>query len=123
MKERETDISEFVKLCIEWEALPLATPAAVANALSDRIWAYGENLRELPEGRHALEEFAATHASPGVRLKAATICLRWAPDIAVPSLTEILQGQGPEYGMLPALAYVLLEMHRSGTLFPGEVGI
>lgn len=110
-------LREFVRLCIAWDAVPL-TNAAEANAVSDRIWHLGEELREWSEARVALEDYAASHPSAAVRLKAAVTSLGWAPTIGISSLEEIAAGRGSQYGMLPSLAIALLSSFRAKTLFP-----
>jgi hypothetical protein len=110
-------LSEFIQLCQAWDAVPL-TNAAAANVISDKIWYLAEELRQSPEARLWLEDFATNHPSAAVRLKAAVTCLRWAPTIGTNSLEEILAGRGRDYGMLPNLAVALLSSFRAGTLFP-----
>lgn len=108
---------EFARLCQSWDAVPLTNPRA-ANAISDQIWALGEELRQSAAARLELEKYAANHSSAAVRLKAAVTCLRWSPEVGVQSLEEVLSGRGLRYGMLPSLAFALLSSYRAGTLFP-----
>ena len=117
MSDIEVRIGKFVRLCQGWDAVSLAKPAGEANAISDRIWGIGERLRADAVGREALEQLAVASEFAAVRLKAAVTCLRWAPDVGVASLEQILAGQGDRYGMLPSLAFVLLAAYREGTLF------
>lgn len=108
--------SQFISLCIAWSTLSPLEPPAVSNAIAGRIWRLGESMRKSTAGRASLESLARSHESPAVRLKASAVCLRWAPEMGVRSLEEIAADPERRYGLLPSLAFVILDMQRKGTL-------
>ena len=101
---------EFRDSIVLWDSL-VETDAKSANALFDRIHAIAKRLRTTPGGQLAMERLTGDD-SRAVRLLAATECLAWDSEIAVPVLEEIEDGPG----LLAVDAKYTLKSFRAGTL-------
>jgi hypothetical protein len=112
--EESALLASFLATAQAWDHLALSSPKR-ANKLSDKLWDIGLKLERTDLGRRGLEELT-NNPSPAVRLKAATRCLRWAPEFASSVLEEIEQRRGPEYMAYPSLAKIVLTEYRAGRL-------
>lgn len=103
-------LSEFAESAVAWDLL-VGHDAKKANRIFDRLHALAKQLRQTPAGRTGLIGLTR-HEVPGVRLLAATECLAWSPDVAVPTL-EAIEGS---VGLHAVSAKYTLKAYRAGTL-------
>jgi hypothetical protein len=106
----EVLLSEFADGAATWDSL-VGDDAKNANRIFDRLHALAKELRRTPAGRAGLENLTS-HQLTGVRLLAATECLAWSAEVAVPALEQI-EGSG---GLHAVSAKYTLKSYRSGTL-------
>jgi hypothetical protein len=111
-EDRETSdaLLEYRQGAETWDSL-VATDAEKANPIFDRLHSLAKHLRETPAGRQGLERLTR-HEQLGVRLLAATECLAWAAERAVPVLEDIEASAG----LHAVSAKYTLKSYRSGTL-------
>jgi len=88
--------------------------ASRSNPISDEFRALAELMRVSGEGRRGLESLL-THPNRGVRVWAATECLVWTPEKAIPVL-EALRDTPGSYRV--DAEYSLIES-RQGNFFDG----
>ncbi|MFT4030053.1 MAG: DUF2019 domain-containing protein [Protaetiibacter sp.] len=103
-------LSEFAESAVAWDSL-VGGDAKKANRVFDRLHVLAKSLRQTPDGRAGLAALTQ-HETPGVRLLAATECLAWAPEVAVPAL-EAIEGSA---GLHAVSAKYTLKSFREGTL-------
>lgn len=103
-------LSEFAEGATTWDSL-VGSDAKRANRVFDRPHALAKELRQAPAGRAGLLALTG-HEIPGVRLLAATECLAWSPEVAVPTL-EAIEGS---VGLHAVSAKYTLKSYRAGTL-------
>lgn len=112
MTERIEDalLSEFTESAVVWDSL-VGSDAKKANRIFDRLHTLAKDLRQTPAGRSGLLALSG-HEITGVRLLAATECLAWSPEVAVPAL-ETIEGS---VGLHSVSAKYTLRSYRAGTL-------
>jgi hypothetical protein len=103
-------LTEFAEGAATWDSL-VGSDAKRANRVFDRLHALAKELRQAPAGRAGLLALMS-HEIQGVRLLAATECLAWSPDVAVPTL-EAIEGSA---GLHAISAKYTLKSYRAGTL-------
>lgn len=103
-------LSEFTESAIAWDSL-VGADAKKANRIFDRLHALAKDLRHTAAGRAGLAGLTR-HEVAGVRLLAATECLAWSPEVAVPTL-EAIEGSA---GLHAVSAKYTLKSYRAGTL-------
>jgi Domain of unknown function (DUF2019) len=103
-------LSEFTESAVAWDSL-VGSDAKKANRIFDRLHALAKELRQTPSGRAGLLLLSG-HEVAGVRLLAATECLAWSPEVAVPAL-EAIEGS---VGLHSVSAKYTLKSYRAGTL-------
>lgn len=103
-------LSEFAEGAATWDSL-VGGDAKRANRVFDRLHALAKELRQAPAGRVGLLALTS-HEIEGVRLLAATECLAWSPEVAVPTLEAIESS----VGLHAISAKYALKSYRAGTL-------
>jgi hypothetical protein len=103
-------LGEFAEDATAWDSL-VGGDARKANHIFDRLHALAKELRQTPAGRAGLLGLTR-HEIPGVRLLAATECLAWSPEVAVPTLEAIESS----VGLHAVSAKYTLKSYRAGTL-------
>ncbi|MBO0813480.1 MAG: DUF2019 domain-containing protein [Microlunatus sp.] len=103
-------LGEFAERAAAWDSI-VGTDSKKANRIFDQVHALAKKLRQTPAGRTGLLGLTA-HEISGVRLLAATECLAWSPEVAVPVL-EAIEGSG---GLHAVSAKYTLMSYRAGTL-------
>ena len=113
-------LKEFREAAIAWGDPNRS--ASSANKLDARLWQIGKLFATDEGSRQAFEQLMLD-SSPSVRMKAAARCLEWNPAVAIPVLEEVERGRGPEYGLSPATAFLLLDRYRTtnGQATAGEI--
>lgn len=108
--DEEALLVQFAESAAAWDSL-VGSDATSANRIFDRLHALAKALRATAAGRVGLLELTR-HESQGVRLLAATECLAWSPEVAVPAL-EAIEGSA---GLHAVSAKYTLKSYRAGTL-------
>lgn len=103
-------LREFAEGGATWDSL-VGSDAKQANHVFDRLHTLAKGLRQGPAGRAGLLALTS-HEIQGVRLLAATECLAWSPEVAVPTL-EAIEGS---VGLHAVSAKYTLKSYRAGTL-------
>lgn len=103
-------LSEFAEGAATWDSL-VGADAKQANRIFDRLHALAKELRQTPAGRAGLMDLTG-HVIEGIRLLAATECLAWSPEVAVPTLEAI----EASVGLHAVSAKYTLKSYRAGTL-------
>jgi hypothetical protein len=106
----EVLLSEFAESAVAWDSL-VGRDAKRANRLFDRLHTLAKVLRQSSAGRAGLAELTR-HEVTGVRLVAATECLAWSPEVAVPALEAVESTAG----LHAVSAKYTLKAYRAGTL-------
>lgn len=102
-------LQDYREAGLAWDLFGLDN-ISKANALLDRLHRLAKRLRETSDGRAGLEGLMRDEQI-GVRLLAATECLTWAADLAVPVLEEIEGTAGSQ----AFSAKYTLKQFRAGT--------
>jgi len=102
-------VGRYRMLAEEWDEQQ--SDAERANRLFDRHHEVAKRLRGIESGRRGIQALL-TNPRTGVRLLAATDCLAWDPDAAVPVLEEIEAGPG----LHAVTAKYTLKSYRGGEL-------
>ena len=103
-------LRDFAEEAARWHSL-VGDDAETANRIFDRLHAVAKELRRTPAGRAGLESLTS-HELAGVRLLAATECLAWSAEVAVPVLEQVERSGG----LHAVSAKYTLRSYRAGTL-------